>query len=79
MCGIMGYIGREPAWEIVLSGLRRLEYRGYDSTGIVTVSDKRLRIARRVGHSERPGRSAPARLAGHTSASVTRAGRRTAA
>jgi len=50
MCGIMGYIGRDPAWDIVLSGLRRLEYRGYDSTGIATVSDKRMRLARRVGH-----------------------------
>lgn len=50
MCGIMGYIGRDSAWEIVMSGLRRLEYRGYDSTGIVTVSENRLRLARRVGH-----------------------------
>lgn len=50
MCGIMGYVGKEVAWPIVLSGLRRLEYRGYDSAGIVTVSRKRLRIARKVGH-----------------------------
>jgi glutamine---fructose-6-phosphate transaminase (isomerizing) len=50
MCGIMGYIGSEEAWNIVVSGLRRLEYRGYDSAGLVTVSRKRLRLARRVGH-----------------------------
>jgi glucosamine--fructose-6-phosphate aminotransferase (isomerizing) len=50
MCGIMGYVGREAAWDIVVSGLRRLEYRGYDSAGIVTVSDKGLHLARKVGH-----------------------------
>ena len=50
MCGIMGYVGREAAWDIVVSGLRRLEYRGYDSAGIVTVSEKGLHLGRRVGH-----------------------------
>jgi glutamine---fructose-6-phosphate transaminase (isomerizing) len=50
MCGIMGYVGHEAAWDIVVSGLRRLEYRGYDSAGIVTVSEKGLHLARRVGH-----------------------------
>ena len=49
MCGIMAYVGSEPAWDIVLAGLRRLEYRGYDSAGIATVSRKRLRLARKVG------------------------------
>jgi glucosamine--fructose-6-phosphate aminotransferase (isomerizing) len=50
MCGIMGYVGEEAAWGIVVGGLRRLEYRGYDSAGIVTVANKRLRLARKVGH-----------------------------
>ncbi len=50
MCGIMGYVGKEEAWPIVVGGLRRLEYRGYDSAGVVTVSRKRLRLARSVGH-----------------------------
>jgi glutamine---fructose-6-phosphate transaminase (isomerizing) len=50
MCGIMGYVGSEAAWDIVMSGLRRLEYRGYDSTGIATVAKKKLYLARRVGH-----------------------------
>lgn len=50
MCGIMGYVGNKEAWDIVISGLKRLEYRGYDSAGVVTVSRKRLRIARQVGH-----------------------------
>lgn len=50
MCGIMGYVGNKEAWDIVVSGLKRLEYRGYDSAGVVTVSRKRLRLARHVGH-----------------------------
>lgn len=49
MCGIMGYVGSSEAWPGVLAGLRRLEYRGYDSAGIATVHRKRLRIARKVG------------------------------
>jgi glutamine---fructose-6-phosphate transaminase (isomerizing) len=49
MCGITGYVGAEAAWPIVLSGLRRLEYRGYDSAGIVTIARKRFRLARSVG------------------------------
>ncbi|HEY0467674.1 MAG TPA: glutamine--fructose-6-phosphate transaminase (isomerizing) [Polyangiaceae bacterium] len=72
MCGIMGYIGREPAWEIVMSGLRRLEYRGYDSTGIATVSDKRLRIARRVGHLSALAEAHPQGLPGNVGIGHTR-------
>jgi glucosamine--fructose-6-phosphate aminotransferase (isomerizing) len=41
MCGIVGYVGEQQARDVVIEGLRRLEYRGYDSAGIalVTVSD----------------------------------------
>lgn len=39
MCGIVGYIGGREAQDILLGGLRRLEYRGYDSAGIVTLGD----------------------------------------
>jgi len=46
----MGYIGQQQAWDVVLSGLRRLEYRGYDSAGIVTVHEEQIRLARQVGH-----------------------------
>lgn len=40
MCGIVGYIGSKQAQNILLSGLKRLEYRGYDSAGIVTIDEK---------------------------------------
>ncbi len=49
MCGIVGYVGEGRASEIILDGLRRLEYRGYDSAGIVTLDGSRLQIRRRPG------------------------------
>ena len=39
MCGIVGYVGSRPAWPIVLEGLQKLEYRGYDSAGIAVLDD----------------------------------------
>ena len=39
MCGIVGYIGTQPAYDILLQGLRRLEYRGYDSAGVALMKD----------------------------------------
>ncbi|MFZ0430367.1 MAG: glutamine--fructose-6-phosphate transaminase (isomerizing) [Acidobacteriota bacterium] len=42
MCGIVGYVGDRPATEILLNGLKRLEYRGYDSAGIAVVRDHEL-------------------------------------
>jgi glucosamine--fructose-6-phosphate aminotransferase (isomerizing) len=49
MCGIVGYIGQGSAPEIIVNGLRRLEYRGYDSAGLVVLDGGRLRIHRRPG------------------------------
>ncbi len=40
MCGIVGYIGKDRAQQVLISGLKRLEYRGYDSAGVVTLSPK---------------------------------------
>ncbi|WP_423148727.1 glutamine--fructose-6-phosphate transaminase (isomerizing) [Rubrolithibacter danxiaensis] len=48
MCGIVGYIGHRNAWEIVIKGLQRLEYRGYDSAG-VALMDEDLRIYKKAG------------------------------
>ena len=72
MCGIMGYIGKQRAWDVVLSGLKRLEYRGYDSAGVVTVSDKRLKLARQVGHISALEESQPEPLPGTVGIGHTR-------
>jgi len=49
MCGIVGYIGKRQAPQICISGLRRLEYRGYDSAGIAVVRDGHLDVRKVVG------------------------------
>jgi glucosamine--fructose-6-phosphate aminotransferase (isomerizing) len=49
MCGIVGYAGHRQAVQVVIEGLRRLEYRGYDSAGVAVVSDGRLARERRAG------------------------------
>jgi glucosamine--fructose-6-phosphate aminotransferase (isomerizing) len=42
MCGIVGYIGNKPAYDILINGLKKLEYRGYDSSGIMIYKEKKL-------------------------------------
>ena len=49
MCGIVGYIGREQAAPILLNGLGRLEYRGYDSAGICVAADGVLHVEKCKG------------------------------
>jgi glucosamine--fructose-6-phosphate aminotransferase (isomerizing) len=49
MCGIVGYTGQRAAEPILVEGLRRLEYRGYDSAGVATVADGALHLRKRAG------------------------------
>ncbi len=49
MCGIVAYIGNKPAQQLLLEGLKRMEYRGYDSAGIAMLEPKGLRIIKAVG------------------------------
>ena len=49
MCGIVGYVGQQNAVDVVIEGLRRLEYRGYDSAGVAVVSADEVQVRRRAG------------------------------
>ena len=49
MCGIVGYVGSDNAKEIIIDGLKRLEYRGYDSAGVAVVQDGKILLKKHVG------------------------------
>src|SRR5579872_5751416 len=68
MCGIIGYVGQRPCKELLLTGLERLEYRGYDSAGIALLRDGKLEYTRAVGPlaklKERAGHDGSAAITG---------------
>ena len=73
MCGIVGYIGPRNAAQIIMDGLRRLEYRGYDSAGIAVIQDGHIVVRRDVGKlSNLAQRLAEAPIAGQTGIGHTR-------
>ena len=49
MCGIVGYIGNKPVKQILIDGLRELEYRGYDSAGIAVLQNHQFSLFKAVG------------------------------
>ncbi|MFM9130457.1 MAG: glutamine--fructose-6-phosphate transaminase (isomerizing) [Actinomycetes bacterium] len=49
MCGIVGYVGNKQALNVVVEGLRKLEYRGYDSAGVAVVNDNKLNVRKKAG------------------------------
>ena len=61
MCGIVGYIGDKNAYEIVINGLRRLEYRGYDSSGIALYNSE-LNVCKTKGKVEKLVKKAKKRI-----------------
>src|SRR6185312_4448127 len=50
MCGIVGYVGKRPCRDLLIAGLEKLEYRGYDSAGISVIEDGQVDSVRAVGN-----------------------------
>lgn len=77
MCGIVGYVGQQPACEVVMAALRRMEYRGYDSSGVALANgDGTLTVSRRAGRlanlEEAVAQMPPSSLTGTTGLGHTR-------
>jgi glutamine---fructose-6-phosphate transaminase (isomerizing) len=72
MCGIVASVGRQDAVPVLVEGLRRLEYRGYDSAGLAVVAARGLAVHKSTGVVEELARSLPKRLKGSAGVAHTR-------
>lgn len=54
MCGIFGYVGKKNAKNVILEGLTRLEYRGYDSWGVAVLKDNKIEVIKKIGTIGKP-------------------------
>jgi len=72
MCGIIGYCGPKPAAELLVEGLRRLEYRGYDSAGIAVGSNDGITVIKRKGKIRELRQAIPDNLGGNYGIGHTR-------
>lgn len=72
MCGIVGYIGGQPAAPLLLEGLTRLEHRGYDSAGLAVLGSSGIKVAKQAGRVRDLGDSLPKRFGGKIGIGHTR-------
>ena len=73
MCGIVGYIGTKEPQDIIINGLKKLEYRGYDSAGIAVVNHGKIELRKHVGAiSNQEKLIGEERLGGHVGIGHTR-------